>query len=186
MFIVSEQISLYAQLLGSRFEVLEPELQRIHDERVIKRYAGRCQIARDASAAISVLSAFAQLPPPSPDIPVEIVIERTSRGETWRRRFGRHAMTSTLSNTRGLLRERLGAMTFRFELEADRSRIVWRLRDARLFGWIPVPTRWLEACEASEHLHDGRYRFEVRAVLKGVGTLVHYRGWLSEQSDDLA
>jgi hypothetical protein len=183
---VSDPISLYADLLGPHFKLLEPDLQRIHDDRAIKRYAGRCEIARDASAITSLLCALARLPPPSSDSRIEIVIERTKHGELWRRRFGAHAMTSSLSNQRGLLRERLGAMTLRFELQAERSRIVWRLKDAKLFGWIPVPARWLEACEASEHLQDGRYRFEVRAVLKGIGTLVHYRGWLSEMSDDLA
>lgn len=182
---MSEPISLYTDLLGAQFELLEADLHRIHDDRAIKRYAGRCEITRDASAIASLLCFLARLPPPNPDIDVTIVIERTKQGEMWRRRFGAHAMTSSLSNQRGLLRERLGAMTLWFELGAERTRIVWRLKDAKLFGWIPVPMRWLEACEASEHLQDGRYRFEVRAVLKGIGTLVHYRGWLSEV-DDLA
>jgi hypothetical protein len=183
--ILTNPISLYAELLGQRFDDLEPQLQRIHDNQLTKRFAGRCKITRDSSVVIVLLSTLARLPPPSSDIEVTIVIERTSKGEIWRRHFGARAMTSVLCNQHGLLHERLGAMTFRFALSAEPNRIVWTLREARLFGLIPLPLHWFEACNASEEVRDGRYRFEVRAVLKGIGTLVHYRGWLAEQPYDV-
>lgn len=183
---MTHPISLYAELLGPSFDDLEPTLRRIHDSQAVKRYSGRCQIARDRSGLIALLAMFARLPSPTSDTDVAIVIERTPQGEMWRRHFGGRAMTSALSNRRGLLHERLGAMTFRFALHAEPQRITWTLRHVRLFGVVPLPMRWFEACHASEEVRDGRYRFEVRAVLKGLGTLVHYRGWLIEQPQELA
>lgn len=80
------------------------------------------------------------------------------------------------------LEERLGPVTLTFELDAHGERILWRLKRARLL-FLPLPSSWFNRCAATESVADGRYSFDVRAEITGIGFLVHYQGWLldSEQ-----
>jgi hypothetical protein len=174
---------MYAQILGASFRELAPILQRIHDERARKYYCGRCQVMSGSTPIARCLSWLAGLPASHPDIEVTIQIERTSTGEIWCRCFGQHPMKSVLRHSEGLLHERLGPIAFLFTLSGERDHILWSLREARLFGWLPLPRVWFKVCEAYEAAIDGRYCFDVRAVLRGVGTLVHYRGWLVEHAE---
>ncbi|MGO1071164.1 DUF4166 domain-containing protein [Lysobacter sp. CA199] len=55
--------------------------------------------------------------------------------------------------------------------------LTWRLVRVRALG-LPLPLGWFGGVHAREFERDGRYRFDVRAALPGIGLLVHYRGWL--------
>ena len=171
--------SLYARLLGTSFGNLSPVLQRIHDARARKRYAGRCTIERGRGVLARALAIIARLPPSHEDIAVEITIECDRERETWARRFGTHKMTSVLRDRSRILEERLGAVTLRFELVATAERITWLLRGAR-FLLFPLPASWFAACAAHETTDGTQYRFDVHAEMRGVGLLVRYRGWMVE------
>lgn len=173
--------SLYARVLGSSFERLSPILRRIHDERTRKRYAGRCSVRRGTGLFAQVFGALARLPRSHTDVAVEVTIECTGMFETWTRRFGTHEMRSRLRAGREFLEERLGALTLTFELAAEKDRIVWSLRSAR-FLFLPLPSSWFSACTAAETSDGGRYRFDVRAEMRGIGLIVHYEGWMIEHA----
>ena len=64
-------------------------------------------------------------------------------------------------------------------LTAEPDRIVWRLEGAR-FLFLPLPTALFAGCAAFETIVDGRYCFDARAGIAGIGLLVHYKGWLTE------
>lgn len=87
-------------------------------------------------------------------------------------------MRSTLRAHDGHLRERLGLVTFDFRLHVDDDIVHWTLRRVRALG-IPLPARLFTGVHAREFERGGRYGYDVRAVLPGVGLLVHYRGWLN-------
>lgn len=172
--------SLYASILGPAFERLSPILKRIHDSRQVKRYAGRCDIGGGTGWIAKLIARFAGLPLAQTDVPLTITIRTVGNGEQWTRMFGAQRMQSRLTNRDQMLEERLGPMVLTFALLAEHERIIWSLRHARL-AFLPLPMTWLLQCAASESIQDGRYSFDVGAQVRGIGPIVHYKGWLVEQ-----
>lgn len=171
--------SLYARLLGPAFEQLTPILKSIHDARAIKLYVGRCDIRGGDGWLARIIARLAGLPAARSDVPVEVTIKATGATEDWVRKFGTQCMQSRLADRNQCLVERLGPIELTFQLAAQRDRIVWTLRSARL-ALFPVPLTWLLKCAATEAIHDGRYGFDASAHLRGIGLIVHYKGWLVE------
>jgi hypothetical protein len=172
--------SLYARILGASYERLCPILKSIHDTRATKCYVGRCDIRGGTSLIARLIARFAGLPIAKNDVPVEVTILSEGRGEGWTRMFGTQRMRSTLRDNNRRLQERLGPIVLTFELAAEAERIIWSLHHARL-AWIPLPISWLLICAATESVRDGRYCFDVSARARGIGLIVHYKGWLVER-----
>lgn len=172
--------SLYARILGASYERLSPILKSIHDARESKRYLGRCDIRGGAGAIAKLIAWFAGLPRAKSDVPLEVTILRRSRGEGWIRTFGAQRMQSVLVDKDRRLQERLGPIVLTFDLAAEAERIVWSLRGAHL-AVIPLPISWLLICAATESIEHGRYCFDVSAHVRGIGLIVHYKGWLVER-----
>lgn len=178
--------SVHAQLLGPAFDRLPPLLRGVHDTRARKEFSGRCSIESGRSALARVVQVFASLPQQSDaDVAVQVVIERSETSESreiWTRRFGEHRMRSVIRAGRGVLEERFGPVVLKFALTTQPDRIVWTLAGAR-FLVLPLPTAWFAGCAAFETIVDGRYWFDARAHIAGVGLLVHYKGWLTGHAE---
>lgn len=170
--------SLYSRILGPAFERLPPALQGIHDTRRAKLYVGRCDI-RGGGLIARIIARLAGLPIAQTDVPIEVTVNVTEASEDWIRKFGSRRMQSRLSYRRQRMEERLGPLVLTFDLSAEQERIVWFLYSARL-ALLPLPVTWLLKCAATESIHDGRYGFDVSASVRGVGLVVHYKGWLVE------
>lgn len=177
--------SLYARLLGPDFDRLAPVLQSIHDARTTKLYVGRCDIRGGDGWLARLIARVAGLPVACTDVPVEVTIDCDAATESWVRMFGAHRMQSRLAVRNRRLEERLGPIVLAFELTAEQDRIVWTLHSARL-ALLPVPLTWLLRCAATEAIHDGRYGFDVSAHVRGIGLIVHYRGWLVSHDSQFA
>lgn len=184
--------SVHAQVLGSSFDRLPALLRGIHDTRARKEFSGRCSIESGRKWLARVVQLFASLPRRSDeDVAVHVVIERNERGETsesretWTRRFGEHRMQSVIRTGRGVLEECFGPVVLKFALTAEPDRIVWTIAGAR-FLFLPLPTALFAGCGAFETIVDGRYWFDARAQIAGVGLLVHYKGWLTEDGVNAA
>jgi hypothetical protein len=149
----------------------------------MKLYVGRCDIRCGDSWLARTIARLAGLPVAPIEIIqnvlVEVAISTTDTTEDWIRKFGEQRMRSRLADRNGCLEERLGAMALAFELTAQQDRIFWTLRSARL-ALFPVPVTWLLKCAAVETIDDGRYGFDVSAHVRGIGLIVHYKGWLVE------
>jgi hypothetical protein len=178
--------SVHAQVLGSSFDRLPPLLRGVHDARSRKEFSGRCSITSGSSWLARAIALFASLPRRShDDVAVHVVIEgsegreNSERRETWTRRFGEQRMQSTIRPGRDALEERFGPIVLRFALTAEPDRILWQLKGAR-FLVVPLPKALFAGCGAFESVVDGRYCFDARAAMAGVGLLVHYKGWLTE------
>lgn len=175
--------SVHAQVLGSSFDRLPPLLRGVHDTRARKEFSGRCSIESGRSWLARVVQLFASLPRRShADVAVHVVIERSETSEsreTWTRRFGEHRMQSVIRTGRDALEECFGPVVLTFGLSAQPDRIVWTLAGAR-FLLLPLPTAWFAGCGAFETIVNGRYCFDARAHIAGIGLLVHYKGWLAE------
>ena len=171
--------SLYQRILGTSFDSLDPILKRIHDDRTLRRYSGHCEIEGDRTFLAKLVAKVAGLPSRGTSVAVTVTMNCNREAEEWVRDFGAHRMRSCLSFHRTRLRERLGLVLFTFELVAGPDRIDWHVVSAR-FWPLAVPVTWLLECSASEVVIDGRYTFEVKARVRGVGMIVHYKGWLVE------
>ena len=178
--------SVHAQVLGSSFERLPPLLRGVHDARPRREFSGRCSVDSGRNWLARAIQLFASLPRRSDeDVAVHVVIERIEGGETsepretWTRRFGEQRMQSLIQPGRDGLEECFGPIVLTFGLTAEYDRIVWRIKGAR-FLFLPLPTVWFAGCAAFETIVDGRYWFDARAGMLGIGLLVHYKGWLTE------
>jgi hypothetical protein len=175
--------SVHAQVLGPAFDRLPPALRAVHDARPRKEFSGRCSVTNGRNWLARTIALFASLPRRShDDIAVHVVIERGETSElreTWTRRFGEQRMRSIIRVGRDSLEECFGPIVLQFRLTAEADRIVWTLNGAR-FAFLPVPRALFGGCGAVETIVDGRYHFDARAGMAGIGLLVHYAGWLIE------
>jgi Domain of unknown function (DUF4166) len=169
--------TLFARLLGDRFDQLPPRVRALHARETTHTYAGRADVERGSSLMSRWMGAATRLPVDKTDQELHVTIEPTANGERWTRRFADHAMPSQLWDAGGLLREKLGLATFGFRLDVRDGELTWRVESVRALG-IPLPARMFRGVAAHEFERDGRYHFDVRAELSFVGLLVHYRGWL--------
>jgi hypothetical protein len=173
--------SLFRRLLGDRFDALPEPLRAVHEGATARVFSGQCRVERGTSLLSRLCGAVASLPPAADAVPIEITIESSSGGETWKRKFGSVTMRSTMKARGGLLEERLGPTVFRFSLIPASDAIDWQLVGVRSLG-IPLPLAWFDQVSARESLEAGRYCFDVRAALPVAGLLVHYRGTLGGNS----
>jgi hypothetical protein len=168
---------LFVHLLGTAFERLPDSVQRLHLCAGPAFYAGEVHVER-GNGWVARACAWATHLPPAGEGPILVDIDAKACGERWIRRVGGHAMQSRLWAADGLLRERLGLVTFGFRLGVQDRHLTWEVAHVRALG-IPLPARWFTGVSAIESESvDGRYTFSVSAALPLVGPLVRYRGWL--------
>jgi len=167
---------LFERALGEAYATLPSCVRVLHAGS--GRWRGEATVERGHGALSRLCAWLTRLPPAGAHpVVVDIVTERD--GERWTRRYGAaHAMPSRLWIARGVLHERLGPATLRYRMTVEAGAIVWRVTGIRIFGLLPLPASGFAGVEARESGDEGRYRFDVRARLPGIGLLVHYRGWL--------
>jgi len=171
---------LYRQLLPARFDDLPRTLRALHERAGFHRYRGKVEVER-GHGVMSRLFAWATRLPPEFRGTIDVEIDSGPHHERWARIIKGRAMRSRLWANDGLLCERLGLVTFGFQLGVEPlgagHAIVWRVAKVRALG-MPLPRRWFDEVIAHEYERDHRYRFDVNATMPWIGRLVHYRGWL--------
>lgn len=167
---------LFPSLLGDGFDELPSRVRALHLREGRQHLSGEVEVER-GSGWLSRACAWATRLPPAGSGPIGVEIVAVPGGERWTRSIAGHVMASRLWSRDGLLREKLGLVTFAFQLSVEDAAIVWRATGAWVFG-LPLPAAWLEGVAACESQRDGRYHFDVFATLPRVGLLVRYRGWL--------
>ena len=171
--------TLFARVLGAeKFGALADRVRALHEAAQQRVYHGRADIERGRGWLAEFCCRCAALPPTATQQAISVEIAPSTTGERWTRRFGSHVMRSDLDDIDGCLRERLGLLEFHFALDVAAGALSWRVVRVRVLGFVPLPAAWFGDVRASEAQRDGRYVFDVRAALPGVGLLVHYRGWL--------
>jgi hypothetical protein len=169
--------TLFLMLLGDQADRLPPLVRRLHARDDRRVYRGEADVERGGSLLARLAGAAAALPPASADTHLDVTIEPWRDGERWTRNFGGAGMQSRMWASGGLLRERLGLVTFGFKLGSEDDALVWRVARVSCLG-VPLPAALFRGVIAREFQRDGRYCFDVRAELPLAGLLVHYRGWL--------
>lgn len=170
--------TIYQQILGENFSSLPATIRTLHSLHGQTVYTGRTDILRGHNPLARFYALVTSLPPAMSDAPTRLEFLTNPHRETWHRNFGGKRMSSTLTCRNGLLCERLGAVQFRFELQATAGEIHWIIRSVRLLGLLPLPARWFRGVHCREREAHGRYEFLVEAALPLVGLLIRYEGWL--------
>lgn len=172
---------LYRRLLGPAWTRLPEAVRTLHGETLPGRAEGRADIERGHHPLARAAAWIFRFPPPGRDVPVSVHFERDVEGETWHRRFGRHAFQSRHSARDGrwrhLLVERFGPVTFGLALVVDDKGLHFFVRRWSVLG-IALPLRWAPVSHATEGEADGRFRFDVDLGHPLTGRIVRYRGWL--------
>jgi len=172
------EATIYQQILGEKFSSLPFSIRRLHSLQGRSTYAGCTNILRGGNPLARLCALFTGLPPAMRDARTRVEFLADPRREIWRRDFGGHGMTSILTHRDGQLRERLGLVQLRFELQTGNGEIWWIVRGVRLLGLLPLPTSWFRGVRCRERESQGRYEFLVEAALPLIGLLVRYEGWL--------
>lgn len=169
---------LFRELLGAGLDRVPAVVRALHEQPLPHRFAGRARVQAARGMLAHGLARVAGLPAHSGESSVEVTIERDGDGEVWTRHFPPRPMRSRLWQRDGVLHEQLGPVLLRFRLQAHAGGIDWKLLSAHGLG-VRVPHALLRGIHARESVQDdGRYRFDVGAVLPLFGHVVAYAGWL--------
>ena len=169
--------TLFARILGDSFARLPPRVRALHKSEVKAVYRGVADIEHGSGWLARIFSRATSLPRAGVNVATEVTIETQGDGERWTRDFAGHRMPSVLWESRGRLCEKLGLTVFEFALSIEGYALVWRVHGVRALG-ISLPAAWFAHVIAREFESDGRYCFDVRAQMRWIGLLVHYRGRL--------
>ena len=170
--------ALFVNVLGdAAFSTLPPRVQALHRATGTRIYRGEADVQRGAGLLARLCGWATAQPPAAQRVPLQVEIVANAAAERWTRDFAGHPMRSTMWACDGLLCERLGLVTFGFNLTVEDSAVIWRVRHVRALG-LPLPVSWFDGVRARESEEAGRYHFDVEASLPLAGMLVHYRGWL--------
>lgn len=170
-------VALFPALLGAEWAELDASVRDMHGSAEHMRARGQADIEGAGNLPARILRALLGLPAPGLNQPLEVTILRDGTREVWIRDFGHARMCSVLSRAGNHLCERLGPMSFHFELHRVENAVRWDLSRTRLIG-IALP-RWMCGQVASRSgSRDGRYAFDVDVRMPLIGKLVSYHGWL--------
>lgn len=176
--------SVFREALGGEaFAALPGPVAALHGPESPPVWRGQASIETGTHPLARLARRIIGLPPAGRDVPVTVSIERAAgpdgKIEIWTRNFGGARFSSRLSlDTAGRLWETFGPTRFRLGLAARDGGLVLPVTAVRCLG-IPLPRVLLPISEAREHIDEqGRFCFDIRLTLPGIGLLTHYRGWL--------
>ena len=183
--VVSEQTfspapTLFETALGADWPRLSEPLRELHGAHRQAVYAGEASVENGRNPLARFARWVMRLPLAAERVPVRVSLTATPTEERWTRDFGASRFRSTLrwnSRTRRI-REHFGPLAFELGLIEQDGALHWPVTRGWLFG-IPLPRLLLPISEAREDVDEqGRFRFDVRISLPGLGLVAHYRGWL--------
>lgn len=170
--------SLYARVMGDRFDRLPASVRAMHSALRDGGAAGEAHVTGAANALGALIARIVGFPPAG-RYPLHVTFTEDERGERWTRQFGRAGFYSVLGMHNGMLTERFGPLRFFFDLLSDAEGLTMEIRGWSAFG-IPLPLVLAPRSRAAEWEEDGRFHFDVPIALPLIGRLVHYRGWLQQ------
>ena len=170
-------LPLYAQIMGDRFAQLPPAVRAVHSAPHARQVSGTATVGSGATPIARLIARLAGFPPPGEDVPLRVEFSPANGGETWRRDFAGDRFVSWIGREGELLVERIGPLSFAFELESQPAGLAMRLRGWRL-GPIALPLGFAPHVEAREWEDGGRFHFDVSISPRWIGRMIHYHGWL--------
>jgi hypothetical protein len=172
-------LPLSQALLSSEWHLLAAPIRAVHERRPAT-LIGRATVVRGWGWLPRLFGWMSGLPIEQHNGPVKVMLEQLRGGrERWTRCFGEtRPMHSILRRAGDCVEETIGLTTLRFKFSVEGGSIRWTAVRGRTCG-VPWPRSWLKGIDGYESHHGNRYYFNVRAVLPGIGLIVHYVGELA-------
>ena len=171
--------SIYQQILGKQFDLLDTGVRRFHGMRGTHRLDGRCSIRRATSLIGKAISSLLPLPEATASTELKFDLNADEHEEIWTRHFSQRTIQSRLQLAAdGLLSERMGPVRLLFSLSASEGQLSMQLKAIRIFG-LPWPTLWFPEIWAVERGDGDRFHFDIGAQFRHFGLLVAYSGYLN-------
>lgn len=177
---------LYEELLGPSWAVLPAITRALHSPAPRSGFSGRADIRRGDNALARWMAGILGLPEAGADVPARVEVSRVQdrvqgrkqgNGELLERWYdGRHFATLQYARA-GLLCERFGPFTLKFQLSANERGIDFHRAGVAVWG-VPLPGFLSPRVTASERADGDVHRFDVRLDLPLVGLIIAYRGTL--------
>ncbi|HEX5269593.1 MAG TPA: DUF4166 domain-containing protein [Gemmataceae bacterium] len=167
--------TVYQRVLRDRFELLHPTLRRLLGDERGGRAAGRLRVTRPTGWLRRLAGAALGLPPAG-EYDILLVVTPHGDGQLWVRHFGKHILSTSQSDHRGLLVESAGPGSLGFDLVIEREGLFFRPRRAWILG-VPVPL-WLSPYVEADNVpsESGGWRITVRFRLPLLGPVGEYEG----------
>lgn len=178
---IHSDTSLFEDTSGSeRYAALPEFVKAFHAVNAPAVWRGRASVDTGTTYLSKQICSIMRLPKSDSDIPVTVTIDRAKGGETWTRQFAASRFASTLSKAANdVVAERFGPLSIWLRIDPSSEGLAMSVSEARL-GRLRLPTFLTPTCEAKEFVDEsGRFNFDVRISMPGIGLLTHYRGWLT-------
>jgi hypothetical protein len=174
---MKQDIPVYQQHLGARFETLPEQVHDFHALQGKHRLSGHVTIQGAETSIGKVLGVFMGFPSAAPNQPFSFELDATPQREVWTRFFPTRKMRSCLSARGEFLTEAFGPIRLFFQLDADADKLDMHLKRMTFLG-IPLPKCLVPGVQASEHGADGLFNFHIVASWPANRRVVAYTGTL--------
>lgn len=170
-------MSMYARLMGSRFEHLDAGVRAFH--RLAGRHVLHGMVRTEAPATWLARLAGRLLGSPTQagSGAIRFELDAEPEREVWTRHFPSRTMRSCLALGAHGLTEQLGPVRLRFDLAEQDGQLLMHLRCMHVLG-VPCPRWAMPRVVAQESGRDGRLHFRVAAALPLIGQVTAYSGYL--------
>lgn len=172
--------SLYRRVMGPAFSHLSEPVCEMHEVFGDGGAKGEAVVSRGRSLAARIVAGLFRFPPAGKH-PLHVSFEEENGTERWIRDFSGRCFSSRLSEEKGRLVERFGALRFAFDLLPHGNGLSMEMRGWTFLG-VRLPLFLAPRSIAYEWAEEDRFHFDVSIALPLIGLIVHYRGWL-EQND---
>ncbi|HTJ46154.1 MAG TPA: DUF4166 domain-containing protein [Kofleriaceae bacterium] len=172
--------SVYPAAFGDRWAGLSASLQRFFAS--TRAFVGDFEV-RSGNRLARVVRAIMRMPRPGPRVPVQLRVEETTTGETWRRSFRDKKLDSRQRRVGELVVDRFGPTEVWFALEAGTHDVVMRqVRTVIRIGPLRIPwPRVLGPRISGTMRDDGALHVAVRVAAPLIGLVISYEGVVTEQ-----
>jgi hypothetical protein len=173
--------TLYQKILGSTFDRLPQQLQKLHGERESRTWAGEAKVEAGQNFVSRFVAGFFGFPQKAGYTNVDVNFRPDATGEIWQRNFNgkifRSYQAAGTGKNEHLLTERFGAVTVGLALITKNNELHLIARRWTFLGF-PLPLFLLPNGESFECEKDGVFNFNVTIKAPLIGRIVAYRGWL--------
>ena len=175
--------SMYEQILGANYAVLDEPVQRFHRLSGPHELHGHVTTCPPENWLARALCTALGTPQESGEGPIRLELRAEPRQEVWIRHFPSRRMASCLRLENGAVVERLGAARLTFDLQAHGGKLVMRLKRMHFLGF-PCPA-WLMPQVVAEETGDaGRFHFNVEVHVPFIGRVAKYAGHLALEPEE--
>lgn len=167
--------SLYRRLLGPDFDRLPPVLRRFHDSGKEAVGSGSVDIQVGQRPWTRLLARALRLPAAGRGVPVTVRVYPDGERERWSRTFGATGLQTVQWVEQGRLRERVGALTFSFDVSADETGMRFRFAGMAAFG-MKLPRRFAVHVDADVTGFHADWHVNVTIRTPGSRLVMSYDG----------